>query len=748
MKTFGRGAQWIGMLPAQGGGCAPRLRRTFTVNGALVSATLRISGLGYYEAWINGQRVGDQVLDPAQTDYTCRVLYAVHDVTPLLRSGSNALGVMLGNGWYNQDRIWGEQGLAYGDPRLLAALRLVLADGRTQVVGSDAWWTCAPGPITENNIYAGERYDATLEQPGWNGPDFDDSSWAPVVMMAAPGGRLERQDMPPMRRIEMVRPVAMRTGTAGRCVLDMGQNFSGWARIRVKARAGTEIRLRFAEALAPDGTIDTASTGVLHTRVEQADAYICKGKGVETWEPRFTYHGFRYVEVTGWPGTPAPGEIVGVVVHTDLPVAGHFQCSDARLNRLHAMALWTHRSNIHGIPEDCPARERCGWLGDANMVAEFSLWNFHGRAFWEKYLDDIETTRSLNDGLPCNIAPGKRTGGTANPDWAATFILLPWYVYVFHGNRGVLRKHWDGMRRLMDHFCERAENGILEGGYGDWFDPGGDSICTHTPPTLTTTIWFHRCAQVMSAVASLLREPESVRRYTELVSQIRAAFESRFFNRTTGSFGSQTADAMALHMGLAPRGEEGRVLLNLVEDIRRRDTHLNTGIMGVRVLFEVLTRHGHGELARALMHQDTYPGFGDLIQRGATTLWECWGEPRHDAVHGARSLNHPMMGGFDNWFYNTLAGIRPDPAHPGFARFALEPHPIAGLTFVHARHDSPRGRIVSNWRFSRGRFAWTVVVPDDSRAIATLPFSRRRHALGPGTHRLTDAPVVAMQGTQ
>ncbi|MDP7396247.1 MAG: family 78 glycoside hydrolase catalytic domain [Lentisphaeria bacterium] len=718
---------------------APLFRREFTVSSVIASATLEISGLGYYEAWINGRRVGDHVLDPAQTDYDQRVFYVSYDVTGFVLDGANAVGVMLGDGWYNQDRVWTEQCTpSYGAPRLLAELHIQFADSTNQVVCSDEHWLGSAGPITDANVYAGECYDARREQPGWCEPDFDESSWHPAVSMPAPDGRLERQEIPPIRKIEELCPVDVKMLDAGQYLVDMGQNFAGWARIRADGPAGAEISMRFAEAVGKDGKIDTASTGVFATALEQIDRYICKGEGLVAWEPRFTYHGFRYVEVSGWPGDLRAEDITGIVVHTDLPAAGSFECSDKRLNLLHRMALWTHRSNIHGIPEDCPARERCGWLGDANIVAEYSIWNFQGRAFWEKYLDDIETNRTRHAGLPCNIAPGKRTCGQALHDWAAAFIMLPWYVYVYYGDLSVLRKHWDGMRLQIEHFGECADNWILEGGYGDWYDPGGEKPCMHTPPALTTTIWFQQCAAVMARTAARLEKQPEADRFESWQAQVRDALIGRFYDRQTGSFGSQTANVMALHFGLVPDGEEDRVADSLVRDIRERDTHLNTGIMGVRFLFEVLTRHGCGELALALMHQDSYPSFGHLIQRGATTLWECWGEAMHDQTDGPRSLNHPMMGGFDNWFYNTLAGIQPDIEQPGFKHFFLKPHPIPGLDWVQAHHDCPHGRIVSNWQCADGRFEWEIVVPSGSTATVTLPNVHDVRTLASGTHRITD----------
>jgi alpha-L-rhamnosidase len=728
------------MPEALRGQSAPLFRREFQVEGVVSSARLEICGLGFYEAWINGRRVGDQVLDTAQTDYEVRCLYAAHDVTDHVLSGANAIGVMLGDGWFNQNRVWNDdKGLSYGTPRLLARLRIRLASGACLEIRTDETWQCRAGPVLASNLYAGERYDARAEAPGWNRAGLPRQGWSPVECVSGPGGRLESQRIPPIRAIEELRPRAISEPRPGCHVVDMGQNFSGWARIQVRAPAGTEVRLRFAEAVSPDGMIDTASTGVFATHVEQTDTYICKGGGVEVWEPRFTYHGYRYVEVAGWPGTPAPADITGVVVHTALPEAGRFECSDARLNQLHRMALWTHRSNIHGIPEDCPARERCGWLGDAHLVCEYSFFNFQGMSFWEKYLDDIESSRQLTGGLPGCIAPGKRNWSPATPDWMAALVLIPWRLHVHYGTRAVLERHFDGMRAVLEHFRSQSKEWILSGGLGDWFDPGTSAEPTYTPEALTTTVWFHECARIMARTAEALGRAEEAARYDSWLEPIRRAFLARFYDPGRHTFGSQTANAMALHFGLAPSGDTAQVVGSLVCDIREtHGLHHTTGIMGVRYLFEALTRHGEGTTALALMRQDTPPSFGDLILRGATTLWEYWGEPEVEKAHGPRSLNHPMMGGFDNWFYNTLAGIRPDEHQPGFRHFFLEPHPIPGLSFVRVHHDSPRGRIVSDWRMEKGRFMWSVAVPPNATATAILPYTREVRTLASGTHQLAD----------
>lgn len=738
--------QWIG---ATSDSFAPLFRHEFSAENSIEKAVLCVSGLGYHEAWINGERVGDHVLDPAQTDYEHRVFYVTHDVTTMVQNGSNAIGVVLGNGWYNQDRVWGPKGLSYGQPRLMAELHLTYKKEPTtpdtrhssasdEVIRADSSWRWTPGPITDNNIYAGECYDSRLEIDGWCELGFDDSNWEQAVALPTPGGKFEEQTMPPMRRVEELSPVAIAEKTGG-AVVDFGQNFSGWVRIRIEAAPGTEIIMRFAETIFPDGSIDTASTGVFATHVEQIDRYTCKGGGLEVWEPRFTYHGFRYVEVTDWPGKLTADDITGVVVHTDVASAGSFDCSDDRLNKLHNMALWTHRSNMHGLPEDCPVRERCGWLGDANLVAEYSLWNYDAKSFWEKFLGDIETTRAGNNGIPCDIAPGKRgTGGNANPDWAAAFIMVPWYLYQFSGDTVVLESHWQGMTQLMDHFEAKAEGWILRHGYGDFFDPGTDAIVMHTPQVLSTTLWFCHCATVMASMADALGDAGSAETYRDWSTRIARAVKERFYSQEKGSFGSQGANALALAFNVLP-DEDSRIMTALVADIRERDTHMNVGVMGVRFILEVLTRRGQGDLALELMHQNSYPSFGHLIERGATTLWECWGEDGHNGTHGARSLSHPFMGGYDNWFYNTLAGIRIDPENPGFKHVFLEPHPVADLEWVRCHYDCHFGRVESNWNIENGAFVWDIVIPEGTHATVRFPHGNKTLELTAGAHSFRES---------
>jgi len=553
MTTIFRQAQWIGMNPDKRGSAAPFFRRTFRLDRPIQNARLLICGLGYFETFFNGQKAGDRVLEPGQTDYEKRCLYVEHDVTALLHAGTNAWGVILGDGWYNQNRVWCQgnykcaETMSYGEPCLIAELAVTFTDGTQQYLATDNEWHCAAGPILEANIYAGETYDARREIPGWDTPDSSDADWQTAIPSPHPAGEFQPQLMPAIRAVETIAPVAIWPSGEGDYLADLGQNFSGWIKLTLlNPPAGRTITLTFAETINAAREIDTASTGVFATGVEQIDTYICAGRTVETWQPRFTYHGFRYVKISNWPGIPTVQNLTGVVVHTDLPRAGSFECSDERLNRVHQMAVWTHRSNIHSIPEDCPARERCGWLGDAHLVCDYSFYNFYGKTFWEKYLDDIETNRSLHGGLPGNIAPGKRLDNPGKPDWMAAMILLPWKLYSFYGDQAILTKHHDGMKSVLDHFQKISQDGILDGGYGDWCDPQKSTYPTYTPWPVTSTAWFYECTRIMAQIDTLLGSTDSAAAYRTWCQTIRRAFIERFYDTSRHNFGSQTADVLAM----------------------------------------------------------------------------------------------------------------------------------------------------------------------------------------------------------
>jgi alpha-L-rhamnosidase len=741
-------ATWIGAPAGIEVAGAPCFRKVFTAEPGWKYARVFLCGLGYHTFLMNGHKADSRLLEPAQTDYRKRALYSSYDVTALIRPGANAVGVMLGNGWYNQDRVWG--GLSYGKPCMLFRLELEYPGGRRVAVVSGSDWQVAAGPVVSNNIYAGETYNARRERRGWSTTADREQDWQPArVLDHAPTERLTSTTMPPVRATGYLKPAAVREVRPGVLVYDMGQNFAGWVRLQVRAAAGTRIRMRFAETIDPaSGNIDTASTGVFATGVEQVDTYLCRGPAtrVETWEPQFTYHGFRYVEVTGLPAGVRPAAVTGVVVHTDVAPIGEFVCSDAMINRIHRAAVWTLISNMHGHPTDCPARERCGWMGDAHACAEMAALNFDMSGFWTKYLGDIET--SWTDVLPSQIAPGLRATGTSgNPDWGVAVVMLPWYRYLYYGDPVVLAEAYPSMARFVRALSKQTAGGIVTTGYGDWCPPGSVEPVV-TPVPLTSTAWFIRAATITTDAAARLGKPEEAQEFQALARQSTDAFRARFYDRAAKSFGSQTGDAMALAFDLVPPGDAQAVADDLARDVARHNGHHDTGIFGSRSLFDCLTAYGHGDTAWTVLHKTDYPSIGYLFSLGATTFWECWGEKELDQRWGARSLNHPMQAACDAWFYQGLAGIQCDPDGAGFKKIILRPEILPGLEWVRAHYDCPYGRIAISWRHTGHRLLVDVTIPPNTTATLSLPAGSGAALVTEGGHPVREARGVRVLGPE
>jgi alpha-L-rhamnosidase len=715
-------SSWIGCPEAEQEKNGPLFRRDWTIEGEILKARAYISGLGYYELYINGVKVGDHVLDPAQTDYEQRCFYVVYNIAEHMNKGQNTVGVILGNGWYHQNKVWNTSVMDYGKPKFVAQLVVTLSDGTEQILTSDEQWKTAPGPIVADNVYAGETYDARLELDGWANPGLDDNNWEQARRVNPPGGKLVIQMMPPIRKVKTIRPVRMTNPQPGVYVYDMGQNFAGWARLKASETEGTAIRLRFAETVDADGMVDTASTGVFATGVEQIDTYICKGGGLEIWQPRFTYHGYRYVEMTGVAGNPELDDLTGVVVHTDVEPAGSFECSDEMINKIQHAVLWTQLSNLHGVPTDCPARERCGWLGDTHVIAEMSIYNFDMAQFWSKYIHDIETSR--RGSMPFDIAPGKRLCLRGVPDWSTAFIQLPWYLYVYYGDEQIVREHYSGMKLVLEQFHSQAKQWILYEGRGDWCPPGS-IVPIETPVEITSTALFYLDCTIMSQMAKMIGHAEDSEKYGKWANRIKEAFIAAFYVRENYTFGSQTADSIALYLGLLPESDAKEVAASLADDVRvKHKSHLSTGIIGSRHLYGSLSQYGYGDVAYALLNQTTYPSIGHLFSKGATTIWENWEETKFNAKLNRvehRSMSHPMQAGFGAWFYQGLAGIAPDPEQPGFKRIVLHPQIIESLHYSKAEYRSIHGRIASHWKRHEGTLCWDITIPPNTTAIAYFP---------------------------
>jgi alpha-L-rhamnosidase len=710
--------RWIARTDDPAPAPAPLLRRAFRVDGELRRARIYVCGIGYHELRLNGAKVGDRLLDPGYTRYDRRALYVVHDVTDALVHGENVIGAILGTGWYDVHTaaVWGfHQAPWRGSPRLLLQLHLDYADGRERVIVSDGKWSVATGPIVYDSIYGGESYDARLERAGWDEPGYDDRSWRTAKVVDGPGGALAAQLMPPIRARRRLEPRAITQPRPGVHVVDFGQAFAGHARIAVDAPAGTEITIRYGERLDAQGLLDTAFIDEHMTKADpafrfQTDRFIAAGRGRQEWSARFTYHGFRWVEIHGWPGTPAPGDIVGVEHHTDLEPAGAFSCADPLLGRIALATDWAYLSNLQSIPTDCPQREKNGWTGDAHLACEQGLFTYRGAPFYEKWLDDLMDEQRPGGELP-GIVPscgwGYEWGN--GPAWDSAYHLIAWTLWEHLGDARPLEKHYERLRRYVDYLGTRAVDGIVAIGLGDWCPAK-----TETPVEVTSTAFYHADAAIVAGAARLLGREDDARRYGELAAGIRRAFIARFRDDAgRWANGSQTALACALHFGLVDDAEREATARELVAAVDRAGGHIDCGILGTSWVLRALHAAGRDDVALRIATRTTFPGWGHWLEQGATTLWENW--------NGASSRNHIMFGDIVAWMFRALGGIEPDPAAPGFARVVVRPPLLAALPYASARHDSVRGRFAVDWRRAEGTMTVSLLVPANAEALLLMP---------------------------
>ena len=717
-------AKWIARTTDTNGVTAPLFRRAFALEGKIKQARAYICGLGYFELYLNGHRVGDHLLDPGYTRYDKRVLYLTHDVTSLLQRGPNVAGVILGNGWFNvpNKAAWDfDQAPWRAAPKVVCQIEIEFTDGRRQTIAGDAAWKCADSPIISNTIYSGEIYDARLEQPGWNKPAFDDSKWGPVQFVEAPAGKLAAQMMPPIRVDRELKPVAITEPKPGVFVFDFGQNLSGHARLHVRGPAGTKVSMKFTERLKADGNVDQADIAMHVIRFDsnqvfQTDTYILKGGGQdETYASRFTYHGFRYAEVTGFPGRPDAKALTAVYFHSDVPETGHFACSNPLLNRIWELSRWSYLGNLQGIPTDCPHREKNGWTGDAHLAAEQAMFGYFPAAVSTKWINDLGADPQPDGRLP-GIVPtsgwGYKWGN--GPAWDSAFLLIPYYQYLYYADPGMFRAHYDGMKRYVDYLTSRAQNGIVKIGLNDWAP-----WKTKTEAGITDTAYYYVDTRIVALAAGLLGKKEEARKYAELAATIKTALNLQFYQPATGLYdnGSQTALSCALCQGLVEPENRPRVLANLVAAVEKTDNHIDTGILGAKYLLNTLLENGRADVAYRIVAQKDQPGWGWWVAQGATTLWEEW--------NGGSSRFHIMYGDVTAWFYKALAGIVPDLQAPGFKHFTIAPQVVGDLTSARGEYDSIRGKIVSDWRVVKGEFILNLTIPANTTATVSLPIANQ-----------------------
>ncbi|MFD8871460.1 family 78 glycoside hydrolase catalytic domain [Streptomyces sp. NPDC059590] len=743
-----------GRPQADGPHPADLLRREFTVRGPVTAARLYITACGVYEAELNGVRVGDHVLAPGWTSYAHRLRYHTFDVTDLLREGANAVGALLGEGWY-AGRIGfngGRRAIGGEQTALLAQLEIRYADGTRETVATDPGWRAATGPLLRSEIYDGEVYDARLERDGWSRPGHDTTGWSPVEQADPPAGELVAPTGPPVRRVQTLAPTEVITTPSGRTVLDFGQNLVGRLRITVSGPAGHTVTLRHAEVL------EGGELGVRPLReAEATDVYTLRGGGTETYEPRFTFHGFRYAEITGWPGPLDPADVQAVVVHTDMARTGWFSCSEPLVERLHENVVWSMRGNFLEIPTDCPQRdERLGWTGDIQVFAPTATFLYDCSGMLAGWLRDLSAEQLAHpeqvpplvvpDVIPPEFEPFPR----AQAVWADVAVLLPWVLHQRFGDLGLLRDQYPSMRAWVETAARYAREG---GGLwrdhhhlGDWLDPTAPPDrpeVARTDGDLVAGAYLVRSAEVLAETARLLGETDDALRYEALAKEARSAFQEEFLTPAGRlSSDAQTAYALALCFALLPterqRAGAGARLAAIVRDA---DFRIATGFAGTPLICDALCAAGEPELAYRMLLERGCPSWLYPVTMGATTIWERWDSMLPDGTINPgemTSFNHYALGAVADWLHRTVAGLAP--AAPGWRRLRIAPVPGGGLDHAKAAHLTPYGRAEAGWRYERGesdsghRLVVEVLVPPNTRAEVQLPGDDEPFEVGSGRH--------------
>lgn len=723
-------------------------RKEFDAPGEVRRAVLYISGLGLYEAYINGKRIGTQVLAQAPTDYDKTVFYNVFDVTETICPGENALGVVLGNGRYVSPRNPGMR--HFGFPKMFLQLELEYADGTCRkVVSDDSWRATAAGPIRANNEFDGEEYDARMEMPGWNEPGYADEAWLQAETVAAPGGKLTVQTNPMIEIMDTVRPVAIARIAPGVHILDMGQNMVGWLSMRVQGKRGQTVRLRFAETLKPDGSLYMDNL----REAEVTDTYTIADEREHLWEPAFTYHGFRYVEITGYPGTPSLSDFEGRVVYDRMATTGSFTTSDTTINRVYRNAYRGIRSNYRGMPTDCPQRdERQGWLGDRTAGALGESYIFDNGLLYAKWLQDIEDTQR-GDGALSDVAPNYWPVYNDDVTWPSAYIVIAQMLYERFGNLQPIVKHYDSMKKWLDHVRDNymVDYIVTRDYYGDWCMPPELPELIHsqdparkTNGALLSTSTYYYLIGIMARFAGLTGNTDDIAYFEGQAIAIREAYNRKFFNPATGSYSNNTvtANLLSLVYGLVPEGYEEMVFRHIVDKTMVDfDGHVSTGLVGIRHLMQGLTRHGRADIALRLATNRDYPSWGYMVEKGATTIWELWNGDTADPA--MNSGNHVMLlGDLIAWCYEDLAGIRNADGAVAFRRIVLKPSPVEGLDFVDASYRSVRGVIGSSWAKTADAFTWKVVIPANASAVVYVP------TCDPSSVREGDRPARSAEGVK
>ena len=711
---------------------SPLLRRTFTLAKPLRSARAYVTSHGLYEMHLNGVRAGDEVLTPGWTSYGKRLQYQVYDVTPLLRRGENAVGVVLGNGWYRGNIGFSKERNFYGtDVALLLQIDVVFADGTRASIVSDGEWRASTGPIRMSEIYHGETYDARLEKGGWSEPGYDASAWSPVRPANHPTSMLVASEGPPVRRIEEVRPVAVLKTPAGEHVVDMGQNLVGWVRLRVQGPAGATVTLRHFEVLDKARNVYTENLRA----ARQTVTYTLRGGGPETYEPHFTFQGFRYVAVDGYPGPLTRDSLTGIVIHSAMPVVGDFESSHAGLNQLQHNIRWGQKGNFLDVPTDCPQRdERLGWTGDAQAFASTAAFNMDVAPFFTKWLKDVAADQLETGSVPYVVPdvlsrPGRPAAGSAG--WSDAAVIIPWTLYRQYGDTRVLETQYPSMVKWVEYMRERAGPDHIWTGdfhFGDWLafaTTRSDYPGATTGKDLIATAFYAHSTHLLARAARVLGRHDDARRYASRLEAIKKAWVHEFVT-PAGRVGedTQTAYVLALHFDLLPDGPQRDAAAERLRREVAERKHLTTGFLGTPYLMHVLSRFGFLDEAYLLLERTEYPSWLYPLTKGATTIWERWDGIKPDGSFqdaGMNSFNHYAYGAVGDWLYRVMTGLDLGDDAPGYKHIVVRPRPGGSITSASVRHDSMYGPTAVAWTRSDGRMELTVEIPPNTTALVWLP---------------------------
>ena len=717
---------------------SPLFRKEFEVNKKVRIARLYCTSLGLYEFHINGQRIGDQFFTPGWTNFDKRLQYQVYDVTSHLQNGSNAAGIMLGNGWYRAFRPNSNQMQDIRDLEVLAQIEVEYMDGTRSVIKTDGTWKSATGAVLKSEIYDGEKYDARLEKSGWNLPGYDDKNWSGVVTTKTSKHHLVSAVSEPVRKIEEIIPVDIIITPEGDTVIDMGQNMVGWCRLQVECPSGTTIKLRHAEVLDKDGNFYITNLRSAKQEIE----YTCNGEGVENYEPRFTFQGFRYVAISGYPKPVTKDIITGVVVHSDLEMTGSFSCNNELINKLQHNIIWGQKGNFLDVPTDCPQRnERLGWTGDAQVFAPTSCFNMNSAAFWTRWLYDLAVDQHEDGAVPHVIPNVLQRGGSSG--WADAAVIVPWVLYHSYGDIRILEQQYSSMKRWVEFMRSQAGTKNIyvpkDRQFGDWLafaTTRSDYPGATTDKDLLSTAYYFHSVDLLQQIASILNKADDAADYKKLKQAIKEAFNKEYVTPNGRlSSNTQTAYVVALSFGILPPELEEIAAERLAEDVRRFG-HITTGFLGTADICHVLTRYGYLDEAYHLLYRREYPSWLYPVSKGATTIWERWDGIKPDGTFqdpGMNSFNHYAYGAVGDWLYKVVAGIKSDENSPGYKKIAIQPHPGNAMNHVQASLESLYGTITSNWEINNNTFQLTVEIPANTTATIMIPSTGNTYTINDGT---------------